>query len=121
MVWFDPTDVPPMLVEKFPFDKYELEPSPLTQCILGRRNANICWQVRSDTGVMGNLAPGQSHGILGPPCLEKARDRDRDRDGDRNWGPNFMGGLKFHDTCSSNSVLECVLLQGNDSPLVLQI
>lgn len=45
VVWFDTTDMSPMLVEKFPFDKYELEPSPLTQCILGKRNSNICWQV----------------------------------------------------------------------------
>jgi integrator complex subunit 6 len=43
---FNTTDLPPLLVENFPFDKYELEPSPLTQYILGRRNPNICWQVR---------------------------------------------------------------------------
>ena len=42
---FDTTDLPPLLVENFPFDKYELEPSPLTQYILGRRNPGICWQV----------------------------------------------------------------------------
>ncbi|KAK0403250.1 hypothetical protein QR680_016810 [Steinernema hermaphroditum] len=29
----------------FPFDKYELEPSPLTQMILERRQVNACWQV----------------------------------------------------------------------------
>ena len=38
-----------MLVENFPFDKYELEPSPLTQYILERRNPNVCWQVMSGT------------------------------------------------------------------------
>ena len=43
---FNTTDLPPLLVENFPFDKYELEPSPLTQYILGRRNPSICWQVR---------------------------------------------------------------------------
>ncbi|XP_033097215.1 integrator complex subunit 6-like [Anneissia japonica] len=35
----------PMVVDNMPFDKYELEPSPLTQNILERRNHNICWQV----------------------------------------------------------------------------
>ena len=45
VVLFDTTDVTPLLVENFPFDKYELEPSPLTQYILGRRNPNVCWQV----------------------------------------------------------------------------
>ncbi|XP_071951141.1 integrator complex subunit 6-A-like [Antedon mediterranea] len=35
----------PMVVDNVPFDKYELEPSPLTQNILERRNHNICWQV----------------------------------------------------------------------------
>ena len=50
-MWFDTSDVSPMLVEKFPFDKYELEPSPLTQCILAKRNSNVCWQVRLNVGV----------------------------------------------------------------------
>ncbi len=44
-MWFDTKDLPPLLVENFPFDKYELEPSPLTQFILQRRNSNVCWQV----------------------------------------------------------------------------
>jgi len=34
-----------MVIENLPFDKYELEPSPLTQFILERRMPNICWQV----------------------------------------------------------------------------
>ena len=37
-----------MLLDNLPFDKYELEPSPLTQYILERRNPNVCWQVRVD-------------------------------------------------------------------------
>lgn len=45
VVWFDTTDLPPLLVENFPFDKYELEPSPLTQFILQKRNPSVCWQV----------------------------------------------------------------------------
>ena len=35
----------PMVVENLPFDKYELEPSPLTQFILERKQPHICWQV----------------------------------------------------------------------------
>ncbi|XP_046568892.1 integrator complex subunit 6-like [Haliotis rubra] len=35
----------PMVIENLPFDKYELEPSPLTQYILERRQPNSCWQV----------------------------------------------------------------------------
>ncbi|XP_070173292.1 integrator complex subunit 6-like isoform X2 [Littorina saxatilis] len=34
----------PMVIENIPFDKYELEPSPLTQFILERRQPNVCWQ-----------------------------------------------------------------------------
>lgn len=36
----------PLVMENFPFDKYELEPSLLTQYILGRKLPNVCWQVR---------------------------------------------------------------------------
>ncbi|ESO86410.1 hypothetical protein LOTGIDRAFT_179396 [Lottia gigantea] len=35
----------PMVIDNLPFDKYELEPSPLTQYILERRQPNTCWQV----------------------------------------------------------------------------
>lgn len=38
----------PMVVENFPFDKYELEPSPLTQFILARKQPSVCWQVCQD-------------------------------------------------------------------------
>jgi len=34
----------PLVIENLPFDKYELEPSPLTQFILERRQPGICWQ-----------------------------------------------------------------------------
>ncbi|VDD86963.1 unnamed protein product [Enterobius vermicularis] len=35
----------PLVCQDFPFDKYELEPSPLTQFILERKQSNVCWQV----------------------------------------------------------------------------
>ena len=53
-VLFDTADVAPLLVENFPFDKYELEPSPLTQYILARRNPNFCWQVSSTPVTVAN-------------------------------------------------------------------
>lgn len=34
-----------MVIENLPFDKYELEPSPLTQYILARKQPTVCWQV----------------------------------------------------------------------------
>uniref|UniRef100_A0A671LYD9 Integrator complex subunit 6 like n=1 Tax=Sinocyclocheilus anshuiensis TaxID=1608454 RepID=A0A671LYD9_9TELE len=34
-----------MVIDKLPFDKYELEPSPLTQFILERKSPHMCWQV----------------------------------------------------------------------------
>jgi hypothetical protein len=45
VVLFSTVDTQPMLVENFPFDKYELEPSPLTQFILAKKNPHVCWQV----------------------------------------------------------------------------
>ncbi|KAK3094412.1 hypothetical protein FSP39_001482 [Pinctada imbricata] len=57
VVRFYCTPCEPMVIENLPFDKYELEPSPLTQYILERREPNKCWQVfisgsakYSDTG-----------------------------------------------------------------------
>ncbi|GAB6024222.1 Integrator complex subunit 6 [Chamberlinius hualienensis] len=35
----------PMIIDNLPFDKYELEPSPLTQYILSRKQPTTCWQV----------------------------------------------------------------------------
>ena len=35
----------PMIIENLPFDKYELEPSPLTLYILARKQPHVCWQV----------------------------------------------------------------------------
>ena len=35
----------PMIIDNLPFDKYELEPSPLTLFILARKQPKACWQV----------------------------------------------------------------------------
>ncbi|EEB20415.1 dice1/dead/H box polypeptide, putative [Pediculus humanus corporis] len=42
---FTCTSQEPMVIENLPFDKYELEPSPLTQYILARKQPTVCWQV----------------------------------------------------------------------------
>lgn len=39
------TNAEPLVIENLPFDKYELEPSPLTQNILSRKQPKTCWQV----------------------------------------------------------------------------
>ncbi|XP_067853444.1 integrator complex subunit 6 isoform X3 [Heptranchias perlo] len=45
VVRFSCADCEPMVIDKLPFDKYELEPSPLTQYILERKSPLTCWQV----------------------------------------------------------------------------
>ena len=35
----------PMIIDNLPFDKYELEGSPLTLYILARKQPKVCWQV----------------------------------------------------------------------------
>ncbi|XP_078265564.1 integrator complex subunit 6-like isoform X1 [Rhinoraja longicauda] len=45
VVKFSCADCDPMVIDKLPFDKYELEPSPLTQYILERKSPLTCWQV----------------------------------------------------------------------------
>ncbi|XP_025929459.1 integrator complex subunit 6 isoform X1 [Apteryx rowi] len=47
VVKFSCTDCEPMVIDKLPFDKYELEPSPLTQFILERKSPQTCWQASS--------------------------------------------------------------------------
>ncbi|KAB7507923.1 Integrator complex subunit 6-A [Armadillidium nasatum] len=42
---FTCTSQEPMVIDNLPFDKYELEPSPLTQYILSRKQPTVCWQV----------------------------------------------------------------------------
>lgn len=44
-VKFTCTSSEPLVIENLPFDKYELEPSPLTQFILTKRQPKTCWQV----------------------------------------------------------------------------
>lgn len=43
VVRFSCVDCEPMVIDKLPFDKYELEPSPLTQYILERKSPHTCW------------------------------------------------------------------------------
>ncbi|XP_065266674.1 integrator complex subunit 6-like isoform X6 [Emys orbicularis] len=45
VVRFSCVDCEPMVIDKLPFDKYELEPSPLTQYILERKSPHACWQM----------------------------------------------------------------------------
>lgn len=45
LVKFKCDPVEPLSIDEIPFDKYELEPSPLTQYILERRQPNLAWQV----------------------------------------------------------------------------
>ncbi|KAH7638775.1 integrator complex subunit 6-a-like protein [Dermatophagoides farinae] len=39
------TNSEPTVIENLPFDKYELDPSPLTNFILARKQPNVAWQV----------------------------------------------------------------------------
>ncbi|XP_053180337.1 integrator complex subunit 6 [Scomber japonicus] len=62
-VRFSCVDCEPMVIDKLPFDKYELEPSPLTQFILERKSPHMCWQVFvSSSGKQNDL--GQPFGYL---------------------------------------------------------
>ncbi|XP_067122269.1 integrator complex subunit 6 [Centruroides vittatus] len=45
VVKFTCTNNEPMVIDNLPFDKYELEPSPLTQYILSRKQPTVAWQV----------------------------------------------------------------------------
>ncbi|XP_061581811.1 integrator complex subunit 6 [Cololabis saira] len=63
VVRFSCVDCEPMVIDKLPFDKYELEPSPLTQYILERKSPHMCWQVFvSSSGKINDL--GQPFGYL---------------------------------------------------------
>ncbi|XP_041095790.1 integrator complex subunit 6-like isoform X2 [Polyodon spathula] len=63
IVRFSCVDCEPMVIDKLPFDKYELEPSPLTQYILERKSPHVCWQVFvSSSGKYSDL--GQPFGYL---------------------------------------------------------
>ena len=66
---FTCTNQEPMIIDNLPFDKYELEPSPLTLYILARKQPKTCWQVyiqgSSKSGV-GNVV-GTAPDIAGHP------------------------------------------------------
>ncbi|KAL4648276.1 integrator complex subunit 6-like [Arapaima gigas] len=63
VVRFSCVDCEPMVIDKLPFDKYELEPSPLTQYILERKSPHTCWQVFvNSSGKHSDL--GQPFGYL---------------------------------------------------------
>nr|XP_020451216.1 integrator complex subunit 6-like [Monopterus albus] len=63
VVRFSCVDCEPMVIDKLPFDKYELEPSPLTRYILERKSPHMCWQVFvSSSGKQNDL--GQPFGYL---------------------------------------------------------
>ncbi|KAI4819391.1 hypothetical protein KUCAC02_004638 [Chaenocephalus aceratus] len=63
VVRFSCVDCEPMVIDKLPFDKYELEPSPLTQFILERKSPHMCWQVFvSSSGKPSEM--GQPFGYL---------------------------------------------------------
>lgn len=65
IIWFSQEETEPQVVEGVPFDKYELEPSPLTQHILGMKNTNVCWlcYVPGSNAEEGN---GKPFGYLKP-------------------------------------------------------
>ncbi|XP_067848725.1 integrator complex subunit 6 isoform X3 [Heptranchias perlo] len=67
MVKFSCVDCDPMVIDKLPFDKYELEPSPLTQYILERKAPHICWQpMKKALRMMGApnlIAEGVDYGL----------------------------------------------------------
>ena len=60
---FTCTNQEPMVIENLPFDKYELEPSPLTLFILSRKEPKYCWQVFIQ-GSTRNGDPGHPFGYL---------------------------------------------------------
>ncbi|XP_041653794.1 integrator complex subunit 6 [Cheilinus undulatus] len=63
VVRFSCVDCEPMVIDKLPFDKYELEPSPLTQFILERKSPHMCWQVFVSSSTKQNDL-GQPFGYL---------------------------------------------------------
>jgi integrator complex subunit 6 len=65
---FTCTNQEPMIIDNLPFDKYELEPSPLTLFILGRKQPNYCWQVFIQ-GSTKNGDTGHPFGYLKVPSI----------------------------------------------------
>lgn len=57
VVRFSCADCEPMVIDKLPFDKYELEPSPLTQYVLERKSPHMCWQVGAPAEELESISP----------------------------------------------------------------
>uniref|UniRef100_A0A2R5LEQ1 Putative dead box rna helicase n=1 Tax=Ornithodoros turicata TaxID=34597 RepID=A0A2R5LEQ1_9ACAR len=62
-VKFTCTQSEPMVIDNLPFDKYELESSPLTQFILSRKQPTVAWQVFV-TGSHKSCDQGHAFGYL---------------------------------------------------------
>lgn len=63
IVKFTCSNSEPTVIDNLPFDKYELDPSPLTQYILSRKQPNVAWQVYVFNS-QGNSELGQPFGYL---------------------------------------------------------
>lgn len=63
VIKFTCTNSDPAVIDNLPFDKYELDPSPLTQYILSRKQPNIAWQVYISNS-QRNSELGQPFGYL---------------------------------------------------------
>ncbi len=63
VVKFTCTNSEPTVIDNLPFDKYELDPSPLTQFILMRKQPNVAWQVYVANSQRGSEL-GQPFGYL---------------------------------------------------------
>lgn len=63
IVKFTCTNSEPTVIDNLPFDKYELDPSPLTQFILSRKQPNVAWQVYVANSQRGSEL-GQPFGYL---------------------------------------------------------
>ncbi len=53
-----------MIIDNLPFDKYELEPSPLTLYILARKQPKVCWQVHIQGSSKAAESGGHPFGYL---------------------------------------------------------
>jgi integrator complex subunit 6 len=57
----------PMIIDNLPFDKYELEPSPLTLYILARRQPKACWQVHVQGSARSVVTGSGAEAFTGHP------------------------------------------------------
>eukprot|EP01112_Ceratiomyxa_fruticulosa_P021136 TRINITY_DN7363_c0_g1_i1.p1 TRINITY_DN7363_c0_g1~~TRINITY_DN7363_c0_g1_i1.p1 ORF type:complete len:826 (-),score=170.60 TRINITY_DN7363_c0_g1_i1:39-2516(-) len=62
VIRYTPNDSEPLILDNFPFDKYEIEPNPLTQYLLTYKQ-NVCWYTYiSNSGQ--TPGPGEPFGYL---------------------------------------------------------